>query len=107
MFYNLIKKIMEKLGRIEKFLVTLEQNGTLGEMQQSVILSGEMNSLGGLDVGPTNRTACTNYIYSACHGTNEKCVNYDTACGGAINEECITKKAETLFNQTIEACKNQ
>lgn len=96
---------MEKSERIEKFLVTLEQNGTMGEMQQSVILSGEMNSLGGINVVPTNKAGCSNYQYSSCSGINQGCINYGTACGGSTNEACTNR--QTGFNPSVDVCKKQ
>ena len=77
----------EQIKRIQGFVESLEKN-VLNEEQQSLVLSSDLNSIGG-----DNKGICINEIESACSGKNENCTNRNV-CDLTTN----TKKCSNTNN---------
>ena len=81
---------MNQLERIDKFIMSLEGNGILNSENLSVILSSDLDLIGG------DNGLCSNESIATCQ-TNLHCVNVDF-CLGADNSDCANK------NKTLQSC---
>jgi hypothetical protein len=90
-----------KRKKIQDFVESLVDS-SLPEEQQSVVLTSDLELVGG-----TDNTDCTNNSTACQNVSNEKCTNSGSNCKGSKNSNCLnvadpgTKDPSTNLGSTI------
>lgn len=79
------------MKRIEGFLKSLESNGIMAAGQMSLVMTPEMELVGG-----DNSGTCQNSDFNSCSGQkNGSCTNY-SVCLKSDNVNCINKPKDDI-----------